>query len=252
MMLGDSTPSRLYTASCFEDNDHTEDITGDNMKQPLIIMSNESLRDEEQTTVSKERPSRSILCIQSFLFGSFIAFAVQGIAFAACDLVKMFGKEPPKPPAPPGSLLLGSFPYYYFVRASQLEAVIFVIVVAVWMTSIYTITKSGSLYIRKKFDKKDAPASNHPRSGSSISWTKRILFFAGLYFAVGSLVGSTSLWMLMFFLRSGMVLPWPPVFSTVMIGWVFFLITLECFEWRSRSWHQTTEDEPDDDSCFLV
>jgi hypothetical protein len=53
-----NTPSLLYyTASIFKDNDRTEDSAGDNMKQPLIIVSssNESLKDEEQATLSLAR-----------------------------------------------------------------------------------------------------------------------------------------------------------------------------------------------------
>jgi hypothetical protein len=235
MMPGDtsSTPSLLYTASCFKNNDHTEDITGDNMKQPLIIMSNKSLKAEEQTQISKERPSRSILCIQSFLFGSFIVFAFQGIVFAACSttLVKLFGKDPPTPSAP--GLLLQSSLSYYFVLSFQL--VIFVILVAVWMRSIYTIMKSGSLYIR-----------------SSI-WTERMLLIFLLYFAVGALVGSVSLWTIVLFLSTGIMLPWPPVLGImIMITWVLFLITVECFEWRSHNnWEQTTKHELEDDSGLL-
>jgi Mn2+/Fe2+ NRAMP family transporter len=246
MMLGDNTPSLLYNTSCScEDNDRTEDSsTGENMKQPLIIiMSNESsLKDEEQTKLSQERPSRSIVCIQSFLFGSCIAFALQGIAFVACHTLG---------PSTPGSLLRNYFSKNHLVLASQLDAVIFVIFAAgVGMTLTYTITKSGSLFLRKKLDKEDdsATASN-PSSVSSSIWTARMLFIAGFfYFADGALVGSAFV-----FLRTGMVLPWIPFLKTMMGVWVLFLIAVEYFEWRSRQcWHQTTDKELEDDLCFLV
>jgi hypothetical protein len=65
-MLHDSSPSRLYAASYFQDNnDHTEDSTGKNMTQPLI-MSPASLEDEEQTLLLKERQSRGILYKSSY------------------------------------------------------------------------------------------------------------------------------------------------------------------------------------------
>jgi hypothetical protein len=249
-MLGDSTRSLVYTASCFKDNDHTEESTGDNMKRPRMIMGDESLKDEEQTKLSKERPSRSILCIISFLFGSFINFVLQGIAYAACHtLVKMFGNDPPNPPAP-GSLLLSSSSYY-FALASQLDYD--VIVVLLFAILYPLIAKSGSLYMRNKFDKEDAPASN-PSFRSSI-WTERMFLIFGLYFTVGALVGSVSLRTIVVFLSTGMVLPWPPVLNTmIMIVWVLFLITVECFEWRDRrNWDETAEQElEDDDSCSLA
>jgi hypothetical protein len=79
-MLRDSVASRLYTASCFEDNDHMaedeDSTTGEKMmlKQPLITMSNESLKDEGQTKLEQERQNRSIIC-KNFLLGSSIGFA---------------------------------------------------------------------------------------------------------------------------------------------------------------------------------
>jgi hypothetical protein len=60
-MAHESTPCRLCTASCFDENDHAERSTGENMKQPLISMGNESLEDEEQPKLSKEGASRSII-----------------------------------------------------------------------------------------------------------------------------------------------------------------------------------------------
>jgi hypothetical protein len=216
MMLDDSTPSLLYTASCFQDNHRTEEdsTAEENMKQPLIVMSNVSMNDEE--------PSRSILCIQSFLFGSFITFMLQGVTFAACTLVhNMFGNKVQNPPA-------SGWPE---------EAVIFVIL---YPLILYTlITK---LYMQKQFDKED------PRV-----WTERILLIIGVYFAVGAFVGSTALWMIVFVMRTGIVPTWSPDLSIMTIGWVLFLITVEFSEWsRSRNCDQTTEHELEDDSCFLV
>jgi hypothetical protein len=98
MLLRDSTPSRLYTASCFDDNGHTaEDGTaGESMmlKQPLITtMGNESLEDEGQTKLQQERQNRCVIC-KSFLLGSSIGFALQVMACAAYyTLFKMFGKD---------------------------------------------------------------------------------------------------------------------------------------------------------------
>jgi hypothetical protein len=193
-------------------------------------VSNESFKDEEQAKVLKERPSRSILCIQSFLFGSFISFALEGIAFAGCTLVHMFGKNIQKQPA-------SGWPE---------EAVIFVILYLLILYEV--ITKYPRwLCMRKKFDEED------PSSGSSI-WTERILMIVEVYFVNGAFVGSVSLWNIVFFLSTGIVLPWPPApITMIMIAWVLFLIAVEWFDWmRSHNWDQTTEHELEDDSGFLV
>jgi hypothetical protein len=229
MMLGNTTPSSLLcTASCFADyKDHhttsTEDIDGDTMKQPLIGLTRESLKDEEQATLSQERPCRSILCIQSFLLGTFITFALQGIAFASCrTLVHIYGKKLQEP-------------HLSRSLASEPEAAIFVIVFSI----VYTLILYTFLHMRKKFEKEDGTASN-PSSGFSL-WTERKVDIIGVYFTVGAFVGSSFLWKVVFFMSTGMGLPWSPYLSTMVICWVLLLITVECFEWRrSHNWDHTT------------
>jgi hypothetical protein len=248
MLRDTSTPSRLYTASCFEDNDHTtEDSTaGENsmfLKQPLI-MSHESLeQDEEQTKLQKERQSRSIIC-KSFLLGSSIGFALQVMSFAACyALFKMFGGKDAKPT--PGSLPPSSFSYCMLVLISQLDLAIYL---AIWLAFMATITKSGSLYMRKKFDKDAA----NPNSGSI--WTTRMLFIVGVYFLVGSIFGSFSLWMIVD-LRMGMVIPLMPFFSTMMIDFVAFIFMVKCFDLShpstTTSGYSVEQELEDDYSCFI-
>jgi hypothetical protein len=244
MILGNTTRPVRFIASCFETNDPTkEDSNGENMKQPLIIMGNESLKEDEEqeTKLSKERPSRSIVCIRSFLFGSFITFAAQAIAFAPCHaLAHMYdGNKDPQKTTAPGSLV-----------RSEPEAVIFIILFTIlYAIILYTLTAKYDrclFYMRIKVDKEDATASN-PSSGSSSFWTERMFCFLGLYFAVGALVGSV------FFMGTGMGLPWSPDLTTMVIGWVLFLITVECFEWRrSHNRDETTDHELEDDSGFLV
>jgi hypothetical protein len=248
MLRYTSTPSRLYTASCFVDNDHTaEDSTpaGENsmLKQPLI-MSHESLeQDEEQTKLQeKERQSRSIIC-KSFLLGSSIGFALQVMSFAACyALFKMFGKDA-KPT--PGSLL-SSFSYCLLVLISHLDLAIYT---AIWlMFFMYTITKSGSLYMRKKFDKDAA----NPNSGSI--WTTRMLFIVGVYFLVGLLVGSFFPWVIVD-LSMGMVISLNPLFRFMMIEFVIFIVMVKCFDLSHTSTTTsgyTTEPKLEDDLWLVV
>jgi hypothetical protein len=91
-MHRDNTPSPIYTACCFEeDNDHitTKKSTagGENM------MLKQYLEDERQTRLQKEMQSRSVI-YKSFLLGSSYGFVVQAISYAAyCTLLKLFGKD---------------------------------------------------------------------------------------------------------------------------------------------------------------
>jgi hypothetical protein len=170
-MLRDNTPSRLYTSSCFEeDNDHTseKDITASKnmLKQPLITMSNESLEDEGQTTLQKEKQSRSGIC-KSLLLGSSTGFALQGLACAAYfTLSKMFGKDT-TPPAGPCSLLRS----FFLLPARSGQSALCRHVYCHMADVPISKTQSGSLYMRKKFDKDAA----NPNSGTI--WTTQMLLY---------------------------------------------------------------------------
>jgi hypothetical protein len=240
-MLGDSrSPSLLYTScsTCFKDNDRTEDSTAgcDTMKQPLIIESNESLKDEGQAKLSKERQSRSVIC-KSFLLGCLFGFALQAMSYAAYyTLFKMFGKEDTAEPR------RSFFSYALLVLISQLHIAI---LIATWLTIMYTSTKSGSLYMRKKFDK---DAANPNNSGSIIWTTRRMLFMFGVYFLVGVHAGSFSLWVIVN-VCMGMVIPWNSLFLDIMIDFVTLLFMPKWFDCWS---HPVEQELEDDHSCIAV
>lgn len=189
--------------------------------------------------LSRKRQIRGILC-KSFSFGSFIGFAFQAMSFAACHtLLKLFGKDP-KPT--PGSFL-SSFPYFTLVLLSQLDLALYV---AIWLTYAYSITKSGSLYIRKKFDKDAAD----PSSGSI--WTASMLFIAEICFLFGATIGCLSLLMIMA-LCTGMVETILVPFITMMIDLVLIFIAAKWFApWICSGCSTTEEQELEDDSCFIV
>jgi hypothetical protein len=211
----ESTPSRLYTASClFEDNDHTEHSTGESMKQPLISMGNASLEDEEQPKFSKESASRSIIIYKSFFLGSSVGFALQFFRLAACCALATIT---------PASLL-SSYPYLQQCNLA-----------ATWLTTIYATTTFGSLYMQKKFGKEDA---------------SRMLFihFLGSYFLVGAFVGSVSLWMMVAW-HFGMTIPWMAIFMAVFTDWFLGLLAVYCFDLARATSEQEMEE---DDSCFLA
>jgi hypothetical protein len=201
------------------------------LKQPLITMSNESLEGEgQQTKLQKERQSRSVIC-KSFLLGSYFGFALQAMSYAAYyTLFKMFGKDTK---AGPGSLL-SSFSYCMLVLTSQLVLAIFI---ALLLTVVYTTTKSGSLYMRKKFDKDAA----NPNPGSI--WTTQMV---GFYFLFGTTIGSVSL-RAGVALHRGMVVPWMPLFGSLMVDFVAFIFMVKWFDWS----HPLEQELGDDHSSIV-
>jgi hypothetical protein len=191
------------------------------------------LKDEGQTKLQQERQSsRSIIC-KNFLLGSSIGFALQAMLYYT--LFKMFGEDT-KPT--PGSLL-SSLSHCMLVLTSRLVLALYV---AIWLTvMMYTSTKSGSLYMRKKFDKDAA----NPNSGSI--WTTRMLFIGGVYFLFGVTTGSYFLWVGVA-LHKGMLIPLVPLFRSMMIDFVAFLFIVKCFDWR----HPIEQQELlEDDSCIV-
>jgi hypothetical protein len=203
----------------------TEDSTaGENMlKQPLITMSNASSEDEGQTKLQKERQSRSIIC-KSFLLGSSFGFAFQAMSYAAYYMLsKMFGSDTTPTPD----------------SISQLDLAIYI---AMTLPVVYTNTKSGSLYMRKKFDKDAA----NPNSGSI--WTTRMLFMFGLYVVVGVNIGSVSFRVGVALYRGMAVIPWISFFLfIVMFDVVTLLLVVKWFDWS----HPIEQELEDDHSCIV-
>jgi hypothetical protein len=218
-MVSDSTPSRIYTASCFEDKDHstTKDSTaagGKMMKQPLIIMGNESLEGEGQTKLQKQRQSRSAIC-KCFLLGSSIGVVLQVMSYAAYyTRYKMFG-----------------------VLLSLLCLAIYV---AIWLAAMLPITKSGSLYMRKKFDKNAA----NPNSGSI--WTTGMMFMFGIYFLFGVHAGSFSFLVILNLFLGSPLMPLMSLF--MMMEFATFLLMGVWFD----QWREPIDQELGYDLSFVA
>jgi hypothetical protein len=198
-------------------------------------MKNESLEGEWQTKLEKQTQSRSVIC-KSFLLGSSIGLALQVIVCVAYYfLFKMFGMDAQPTP---GSLL-SSFSYCLLVLTTQLQLAIYL---AILLGFMYTTTKSGSMYMRKKFDKDAA----NPNSGSI--WTTRMLFMVGGYFLFGLHAGAFSI-LAIVSVYIGMAMPWMPLFVHTMIDFVVLLFLMSNrFVWRDPIYHQELED---DHSCAV-
>jgi uncharacterized protein (DUF2062 family) len=237
-MVRDTSSSHLQhiPSPCYKDSD--EDNSSEIMKRPLItpfmIRSNGSLETEEQTRL--EQQSKHLVVWQAFLLGSAIGFVVQGVVFATCyTIFKIWGQHPTFSGA------LSHASYCILVILSQVDIVI---CIGIWSTFVYTMTKSGSLYMRKKLDQDvDTPA------GANSIWTARMLFVVGIYFLVGVSVGSFSLSTIVD-LRMGMIVPLlTPWLMTVVVDFSFFYIMIKCFDWgHGKSGDEQEEEEEEGDS----
>jgi hypothetical protein len=215
------------------------------MKRPLVTTAlssgNASLETEEH--IRLEQQSKRLVW-QAFLLGSAIGFVLHVVVFATCyTIFKIWSQHPTFS----GSLSLAS--YWMLVLLSQAVIAIYV---GICLIFLYTMTKSGSLYMRKKLDQDvDTPA------GANSIWTARMLFVVGIYF-VGVSVGSCSFWTIAR-LRMGMVVPLTPLLMTVVVEFSFFYIfyiMIKCFEdWgragSSKSCGDEEEEDEENDPFFV-
>jgi hypothetical protein len=223
MLVIDITGSSdLHIASCYEDG---EDSNSDKiMKRPLIIATqsssaSSSLEAEEQQTRLEGKVG---LVWQAFLRGSAVGFVLQFLIFATCyTIFKIWAQNPTFS----GPLSLVSF------------------FIGICLTSLYARTKSGSLHRCKKLDKH----VNTPVDSNSIS-TARMLFVMEIYFLVGCIVGSYSLWAVVD-LRAGMAVPLTPLLMTAVDHLVYFCIMVK---YLGRNSGEEQEEEKEDDSFVYL
>jgi hypothetical protein len=240
MVRDTSSSSHLQHIASPYYKDSDEDNSSETMKRPLITTtmssSNASLETDEEQTKTRLEQQRKRLVWRALLLGSGIGFVLQVVVFATCyTILKIWGQHPTFS----SSLSLAS--YRILVLLSQVDIAI---CIGIWSTFVYTMTKSGSLYMRKKLDQDvDTPA------GANSIWTARVLFAVGIYFLVGVSVGSCSLWTIVD-LRMGVVVP--SVIPLLMVEFSFFYIMIMCFDWghagMSPGDEQEEEEEEDHDS----
>jgi hypothetical protein len=237
-MVHDTSSSHLqHIASCYYYEASDEDNSSDIMKRPLITTamssSNVSLETEDQTR--QEQQSKRLVW-QAFFLGSAIGFVLQVVVVATYyTIFKIWGQHP-----------TFSASYFILVLLSQVDTVI---CIGISLTFVYSMTKSGSLYMRKKLDQDhvDTPA------GANSIWTARMLCVVGIYLLVGVSVGSCSFWTIVD-LRMGMVMVVPlltPWLMTAVVDFSFFYIMIKCFDWgHGKGGDEQEEEEEEEDDSF--
>ena len=108
---------------------------------------------------------------------------------------------------------------------------------------IVTMTRKGSMHMRKKFDN-DAHAPN-----SESVWTPRFLFVNGIGFHIGAISGSYGSLAIIDSIVSGMPIPLVPLLCSVLVDVGLCCLMFKCFDSAHEPF--SADDELEEDSFFI-
>ena len=224
--------SQLCNSSCFERLD-TSNANAD-LKQPMVVVqdleSSSSSQEQQKTDIARQRVSILIL-VKSFCFGAFVGLLLQAVSFAA---FLVFTKKWGKNPQPDESAPLSYWTLYLLIHADV------AICALIFVGFVMTMTRKGSMYMRKKFDN-DAHAPN----GESV-WTPLFLLVSGIYFLIGAVVGSCGAWAVVD-VALGTPVPLASLLCSLLVNvGLCCLMIKRCFDWGHGP-SFTADDEPEED-----
>jgi hypothetical protein len=232
--------SQLHNASCFQSISIRSNASAD-LKQPLLVVvqdlessSSSYSQEEQENDIAKRAVSNRIL-VKCLCFGAFVGLLVQAVTFSAFLVFVIHWGNNPKPDT--------SAPFSYWTLYLIIH-IDFIFYTLVWgIVVVMTVTKKGSMHMRKKFDN-DADAPNN----DSI-WTSRFLFHSGLGFLLGVIVGSCAAWTIID-AELGMPVPYMPLLYTLLMDTGLCCLMIKCFDWGHGPDPFSTAP-PDDDSFFV-
>jgi hypothetical protein len=215
--------SQLSTASCFE-SISSSGTANANLKQPLVEiqdLESSSSSQEEQNTDNERRRLSSLVLVKSLCFGCFVGLLLQAVAFCAFLVItklKKWGRNP----QPEESAAALSYLTLYWTLYMDLA-----IYSIIWGGFLWTLTRKGSLYMRKKFDKdaEDAPNNNT----ESTVWTQRILFLSGIGVLLGVHAGTYTAWVIIEMIELGFRVSFTPLVFTFLMDVGFCYLMVKCF-----------------------
>ena len=225
--------SGLCNASCSYERMATSNADAEDLKQPLIIIqdleSSSSSQEEPNTDIARQRVSIRVL-VKSFCFGAFAGLLLRAVSFSAfCVMFKKWGKNTQPDESAP------LFLYLLFYADIAFHTLI-------WVGHLMTITRKGSMYMRKKFDN-DAHA---PKSESV--WNVRFLFLSVMGFRFGFISGSYGAWAI-FDITMGMPVSLVPLLCSFLVDMGLCCLMIKCFDWAHDP--SIADDKPEEDSFFI-
>jgi hypothetical protein len=229
--------SQLSTASCFE-SISSSTAKNANLKQPLVEvqdLESSTSQEEQKTTDNERRRLSSLVLVKSLCFGCFVGLLLQAVTFSAFLVItKKWGRNP----QPEESTTLSYLTLYLLIH---MDLAVYSII---WGGFLLTLTRKGSLYMRKKFDK-DADAPN-----TESVWTQRFLFLSGSRFLLGVIAGSYTAFVIID-IELGFPVSFTPLVSTFLMDVGFCYLMVKCFDWGHAP-NAYDEPEEDDEDSFLV
>jgi hypothetical protein len=224
--------SQLYTASCFESIPSS--TANASLKQPLVEVQDleSSSSQVEQKTDNERRRLSSLVLVKSLCFGSVVGVLLQAVTLSAFLVItKKWGRNP----QPEESAATMSYWTLYCLLVHMDIAVYCII----WGGFLMTLTRKGSMYMRKKFDN-DADAPN-----TESVWTPRFLFLSGIGVLLGVIAGSYTAWVIID-IELGFPVSLTPLFSTFLLDVGLCYLMVKGFDYA----HDEPEEE--DEDSFLV
>jgi hypothetical protein len=230
--------SQLSTASCFE-SISSSGTANANLKQPLVEVVQDlesSSSQEEQHTDNAKRRLSSLVLVKSLCFGCFVGLLLQAVTFCAfVVIIKKWGRNP-QPEESTAALS-----YWTLYLLIHIDLAVYSII---WGGFLMTLTRKGSMYMRKKFDN-DADAPN-----TESVWTPRFLFLSGIGVLLGVIAGSYTAWVIID-IELGFPVSLTPLFSTLLMDVGLCYLMVKCFDWGHAA-NAYDEPEEDDEDSFLV
>jgi hypothetical protein len=205
--------SQLCSASCFESTISSRSNASADLKQPLVVVqdlesSSSSYSQEEQENDIAKRGVGNRILVKCLCFGAFVGLLVQVVTFTI-----HWGKNP----KPDTSTPFSTWTLCFFIL---LDIALYFLV---WGIVIMTLTRKGSIYMRKKFGN-DADAPNI----DSI-WTSRFLFHSGLGFLLGVMAGTCAAWAIIT-VELGVPVPYPTLMCTLLLDVGICCLIIKCFD----------------------
>ena len=237
----------LCSASCYE-RIATSDANAD-LKQPLIAVqdlessqSSFSSQEEQNADFARQRV-RSLILGKSFCFGAFASLLLHAITFSVFWVMcKKLGKNPHPDESTPLSLWTIYLPLTIYIAFHML----------VWVGFAMALSRKGSTYMLKKFDKEDASA---PKSESV--WTPRLLFLNRVALLIGISSGFHGAWVI-FDIALGVPMPFAQLLVSLAMDVGLCCLMIKIYDWGHRELLLcTSDDEPEEDqeegnSFFVV
>jgi hypothetical protein len=265
-MNTESSLPLLYSASCFESSNGN--VSSTNITDPLLESSSsqDSTRVNDASGISNE--NKSLVLVVNVVFsdarvwtsGLLLGFSVQMITmFAYAGMITKWGVESVDSSS---SIFQGRGNLFAVVKVlSQIDLVLYA---TIWAAFALIMTKWGLSLLQRKFDKQKESSNNNNNNNNkkdddstTISATtttletvhqlnRRVVFYAGVNFLVGIVVGSFVAWT-MIDLKLGLPVPFLSIVGNVLIDLFLCFASVRCYDLGEELLEESEEEEEEDD-----